>query len=343
MGGECNPKVKGSCEQALSTAFDALRRLPPPGSYPSHVEVERQCHATFYPPADDGDLLVRLGIKQSYPHHPSEICHPDEQPQTIDFTKTRGPLILMGAVSMFGNGDDDKWFGEWFGHHMSDAGMVYVSLTPLRASTMEEAQRLCPDYSPLRNVTAKFYRDGPWSDALERVGDITRAVVAGRKQTVPTSTEVHFPYRDKTTRYWGACTSGAVEVETKVVGSMPTHVPSEKQNDPNATKQCELGAYWQSMTYEHRPMVALDGSPQGLPKDTKFLCVRALESEPTPLLQTAISVDYLRQSGGVLLHHDALDPRNVMRTYGYNRQQYDAWRNSLFTVALNWQEEERAP
>lgn len=325
----CDPNKTDDCQRALDQTFERLRTLEPPILYPSGEEVASYCHAEFIPSLESiNNWLIRLRIKGSYPNHPSQIRRPGQNPEIIDFTKSIGPLILMGGISIFGNGDDNKWFS-----FESKAGFAYVSLVPILDNDIAAALKACPDFSPIREVSTVFSRDGEWSEALERVGEFTK-LSGGAASHLE---DISFPYHNRKSRYWGAWMKGATEVETMIVGGMPTHVPSEKEGDPFATKQCELGPWYQVYEYEHRPMVTLDGGPQGFPRDTKYICVRALESEPTPFMQTMVSVKGLAERGSVLLAHDATNPRRVRVQYGPTEaEQLQARQNSLFTLTLEW-------
>ena len=314
-----------SCESVLQDSFDDLRSVPPPITPPNGDEIRENCHAepiSRY--MDSTPWSVHYRILGTYPNHPSQIRKPGEKPRVIDFSQANGPLVLMSGVSVFGNGDDQKWFSA-----ESKAGFAYVALVPTTPGSV------CGDFSPIRNVSTSFSRRGEWSEALNRVGDVARAY-SGNVVVSPQDERIGFPMQD---RYWGAWNQGATEVETVIVGAMPTHVPSEQRKNPNASKQCELGAWYQSYEYEWRPMVSLDGSPEGLPKDTEYLCLRALESEPTPFIQTRIHVPSLKAKGSVLIAHNATDQRSVSVVYGPSKDQITAARqSSLFAITLRWAE-----
>lgn len=326
MSGSCNTIPE--CQKRLGTLFEQLRTLEPPGPVPT-PEAVKGCHAEAIPSPSDAPKLVHLRIKGTYPNHPSQICTPDvkQQPNVrpISFAKTKGEVITLAGVSVYGNGDDAKWFAS-----ESTAGFAYISLEPLTATDWKTAQTLCPDYSPLRDVTTSASRSGKWSEALEAVGQVTEAMTDLRGAKMPSAEEVKFPYTGRSTRYWGVCKEGRTEVAAVIVGGQPTHPPDEAPNNP---AQCELGPWAQIYDYEDRPMVALDNSKDGFPSATTFFCVRATESEPSPFIQGAVDVADLRANGTVTLAHDAIDPRHIIRQYG--EDSVDILRaNSLFTVTL---------
>lgn len=295
-----------------------------PRDPPDPVEVQQQCYAE-YQKAGNSDARIHLKIGSAYPHHRARICRPsspgvrsdDVHHEAIDFSKAGGDIISLAGFSIYGNGDETKCLEmEW------KAGFAFLSVQPATHP------QIVHDYSPIRESSGLH----DWWGKIAEVGEVTRAMGPIKKRGIPEDEHVGFPFVGRSSRYWAACKSGISEVEVGLVGSMPTHPPSET---PLSTKQCELGQYGEVIEYEDRPVVALDGGDQGFSSDTKYLIVRAVETDPTPLIQATVDISMLRLYGQVTLVHDALDPNNVIRIWGNKPEEIEhAQANSMFTVTL---------
>ncbi len=359
-----NPCQEGKeleCREAQSKLQQLVRTSTPHFTVPLQSKVENFCHAQYLPTAN-GYNGIHLRIDANYPYHPSSICrNPAEikNPVVINFDQVpSGAVILkLGVVSFVGGGGDES--------KQLDlervAGRPLTSFVAISVSSLEEAQKICPSYSPLRPqsyeeeitpLTRNFFtshpEDYPYSTEpppsrddyallFNQISANTRAFVQSQSRVIPTPAQVNFLLATQATRYWGACQAGMIEVEATPVGGRYTHSPDKplfgSYDDANPP-QCEAGGWAQVYEYVNRPIVALDGSAQGFPKDTQYVCVRTLETDPTPHLQGVIDIAQLTQNGEVTLGHDSLNPSNIQTIYGASgRNLHDSTLQAITIVA----------